>query len=116
MAVKFTHPPFILPNGTVCRVKRPSIAAISGPIFSRLTVVWVQGNGVPFTTPNFFAQLIRNGRIVSQAGFDPFGVVRFDNIPTLTQVSYQLRAFNPIGVLQRIRTIPAGVETFAIIG
>ncbi|WP_127534726.1 hypothetical protein [Paenibacillus kobensis] len=114
--MKFVHPPFLLPNGTVVRTKRLSTSSSSTPIFSRLTVVWVQGSGVPFTTTNFFAQLIRNGRVVSQAVFDPFGVVRFGNITTLTQVSYQLRTFNPAGILQRVRTIPAGVETFAIIG
>nr|WP_225442723.1 hypothetical protein [Paenibacillus lycopersici] len=88
----------------------------AGPIFSRLTVVWVAANGVPFDTTGFFAQLVRNNRIVATAAFDRFGVVRFDNIRTLTDVSYTIRTFSPNGVLFRSRFIPAGVETFAIIG
>jgi hypothetical protein len=87
-----------------------------GLIFRRLTVVWVQNNGVPFNTTGFFARLIRNGRIVSVAFFDNFGVVRFNNIRTLTNVSFTLQTFNRNGVLFRTRTIPAGVEAFAIIG
>lgn len=114
--VKLVNPPFILPGGTVVRVARPSMSASTSPNLSRLTVVWVQNSGVPFRTTNFFAELIRNGRVVSQAVFDSFGVVVFNNIGTLTQVSYQLRTFNPAGILQRVRTIPAGVEAFALIG
>lgn len=114
--VRLVSPPFITPGGIVVRTTRPSLTASTSPTFNRLTVVWVQSSGVPFQTTNFFAQLIRNGRVVSQAVFDPFGVVRFNNIGTLTQVSYELRAFNPIGILQRVRTIPRGVQTFAIIG
>ncbi|MFC5468620.1 hypothetical protein ACFPPD_07790 [Cohnella suwonensis] len=86
------------------------------PTFSRLTVVWVQNNGVPFNTTGFFARLTRGNRIVSSANFDRFGVVRFGNVRTLTNVSYTLRVFSSTGVLFRTRTIPAGVETFAIIG
>ncbi|MBM7567368.1 hypothetical protein [Paenibacillus sacheonensis] len=88
----------------------------TGPIFSRLTVVWVANNGVPFDTAGFFARLIRNNRVVATASFDRFGVVRFNNIRTLTNVSYTIQAFNANGVLFRSRFIPAGVETFAIIG
>ncbi|GGD75729.1 hypothetical protein [Paenibacillus nasutitermitis] len=88
----------------------------SGPIFNRLTVVWVQGNGVPFNTTGFFARLIRNNQVVSTASFDRFGVVRFNNIGTLTRVSFRLQLFNSRGILFRTRTIPAGVETFAVIG
>ncbi|QKS48906.1 hypothetical protein HUB94_29700 (plasmid) [Paenibacillus cellulosilyticus] len=110
------NPPFTLPGGTVVKVRRPSLTASTSPTLNRLTVVWVQNNGVPFRTTNFFAELIRNGRVVSQAVFDPFGVVVFNNIGTLTQVSYQLRTFNPSGILQRVRTIPAGVQAFALIG
>ena len=53
---------------------------------------------------------------MSTAFFDRFGVVRFNNIGTLTNVSYTLRVFNANGIQFRTRTIPAGVETFAIIG
>ncbi|QHW34975.1 hypothetical protein GZH47_08090 [Paenibacillus rhizovicinus] len=88
----------------------------SGPIFSRLTVVWVANNGVPFDTTGFFAQLVRNNRVVATAAFDRFGVVRFGSIQTLTNVSYTIRTFNANGVLFRTRFIPARVETFAIIG
>lgn len=86
------------------------------PIFSRFTITWVQINGVPFNTAGFFATLSRNGRVVAIASFDPFGVARFDNIPTLTPFTYTLRTFNPNGVLFRTRIVPAGVETFAVIG
>ncbi|MFC5530862.1 hypothetical protein [Cohnella yongneupensis] len=58
----------------------------------------------------------RGGTLVSTADFDRFGVARFNNIGTLTTISYTLRLFSPAGVLFRTRTIPAGVETFAIIG
>ena len=86
------------------------------PTFNRLTVVWVQVNGVPFDTTGFFARLSRGNRLVSTASFDRFGVVRFNNIGTLTRVPYTLRVFSSNGVLFRTRNIPAGVETFAIIG
>ncbi|MFC4304239.1 hypothetical protein [Cohnella boryungensis] len=89
---------------------------ISGPTFSRLTVVWVQNNGVPFDTTGFFARLSRGGVLVSTASFDRFGVVRFNNIRTLTNATFTIRVFNFNGVLFRTRTIPAGVQTFAIIG
>jgi hypothetical protein len=88
----------------------------SGPIFSRLTVVWVQNNGVPFNTTGFFARLFRGNQLVSTAGFDRFGVVRFNNIGTLTNVTFTIRTFNSNGILFRTRIIPAGVEAFAIIG
>ncbi|RUS42069.1 hypothetical protein [Cohnella sp. AR92] len=87
-----------------------------GTTFSRLTVLWVQQNGVTFNTTGFFATLSRNNRTVSRASFDSFGVVRFNNIRVLTTVSYTLRTFDSRGVLFRERTIPAGVEAFAIIG
>ncbi|BBI35279.1 hypothetical protein [Cohnella abietis] len=88
----------------------------NNPTFNRLTVVWVQRNGVPFDTTGFFARLSRGNTLVSTASFDRFGVVVFNNIRTLTNVSYTLRVFSNNGVLFRTRTIPAGVETFAIIG
>ncbi|WP_027094509.1 hypothetical protein [Cohnella thermotolerans] len=95
-------------------VRKPK--ARQTPTFTRLTVVWVQNNGVPFDTTGFFATLTRSGQVVSTASFDSFGVVRFANVSTLTQVSYTLRVFNSDGTLFRTRTIPNGVETFAIIG
>jgi hypothetical protein len=86
------------------------------PILDRLTVTWVQANGVPFDTTGFVARLFRNGALVQTAAFDRFGVVRFSRVPTLTQVPYTLRVFDANGFLFRTRTIPAGVETFAVIG
>jgi len=88
----------------------------TGPIFSRLTVVWVQSNGVPFDTTGFFARLFRGNTLVQTASFDRFGVVRFSRVRTLTEVAFTLRVFNANGTLFRTRSIPAGVETFAIIG
>lgn len=88
----------------------------SSTTFNRLTVVWVNQNGVPFDTTGFFARLFRNGQLVSTANFDRNGVVRFNNIGTLTNVSYNIRTFNANGVQFRSRTIPAGVQTYAIIG
>ncbi|QJD84335.1 hypothetical protein [Cohnella herbarum] len=102
----------------VKRAKAPFRARNLGtrPTFHRLTVVWVQNNGVPFDTTGFFARLSRGNVLVSTAHFDRFGVVRFNNIGTLTNVAFTLRVFNRNGVLFRTRTIPAGVQTFAIIG
>ena len=36
----------------------------TGPILSRLTVVWVQTNGVPFNTTGFFARLFRKTNLL----------------------------------------------------
>ncbi|MCQ6558818.1 hypothetical protein [Paenibacillus mendelii] len=88
----------------------------SGPILSRLTVVWVQNNGVTFNTTGFFARLFRGNTLVSTASFDNFGVVRFANVRTLTNATFTIRVFSASGVLFRQRTIPAGSEAFAIIG
>lgn len=88
----------------------------AGPIFNRFTVVWVDTNGIPFSTAIFFARLFRGNTVVSTASFDNFGVVRFDNIRTLTNAEFTLRIYRVDGVLYRTRTIPAGVETFAVIG
>ncbi|GBF78289.1 hypothetical protein PA598K_06913 [Paenibacillus sp. 598K] len=95
---------------------KPVGAASSGPIFSRFTAVWVQSNGVPFDTSGFFARLFRGNTLVQTASFDRFGVVRFSRVSTLTQVAYTIRVFDSSGVEFRRRNIPAGVETFAIIG
>ncbi|RAP75323.1 hypothetical protein [Paenibacillus montanisoli] len=120
MASARVKPKLYIPSsGKVIRTTVPKTmndGSTSGPIFSRLTVVWVAQNGVPFNTTGFFAQLIRNNQVVSTAAFDRFGVVRFNNIPTLTNVSFTIRTFNSFGILFRTRFIPAGVETFAIIG
>lgn len=106
------------PAGKVRRVSLPLVKrqTTSGPTFNRLTVVWVQNNGVPFDTTGFFARLFRNNSLVQTANFDRFGVVRFSRVRTLTQVSYTLRVYDATGTLFRTRTIPAGVETFAVIG
>ncbi len=88
----------------------------TGPILRRLTVVWVQSNGVPFDTTGFFARLYRGTTLVQTASFDRFGVVRFNKVRTLTEVAYTIRVFSANGTLFRTRSIPAGVETFAIIG
>ncbi|MFC4809103.1 hypothetical protein [Paenibacillus sp. GCM10023250] len=118
MASKRVKPqPYVTGSGKMVRRAVPDkLIRQTGPIFDRLTVVWVQFNGVPFDTTGFFAQLVRNGRVVSTASFDRFGVVRFNNIPTLTNVSYTIRTFDRSGFLFRSRFIPARVETFAIIG
>ncbi len=120
MAVQLPKPPH--GDSKRSRIVRPKAAGrarkvgSSGPIFNRLTVVWVQNSGVPFNTTGFFASLTRGNRLISTANFDPFGVVRFNNVPTLTNVSFTLRVFSSNGILFRTRFIPAGVETFAIIG
>jgi hypothetical protein len=119
MAVKFRKPPQRdSKKSRVLRTKSLSRSSgtSSGPIFTRLTVVWVQINGVPFNTTGFFARLFWGNQLVSTANFDPFGVVRFNNISTLTNVPFTLLTFNRNGILFRTRFIPAGVETFAIIG
>ncbi|MCM3630948.1 hypothetical protein M3194_26830 [Paenibacillus glycanilyticus] len=90
----------------------------TGPIFSRLTVVWVNENGVAFdTSAGYFARLFRGTTIVSTSSFDRFGVVRFNNITTLTNSIFTIRIYRiSDGALYRTRTIPSGVETFAVIG
>ncbi|WP_274649441.1 hypothetical protein [Paenibacillus humicola] len=89
----------------------------SRPLLRALTIVWVQNNGVPFNTSDgFFAQLSRNGQVVARARFDNFGVAVFRNIGTLTDVSYRLTIFSNNGQIFRQRTLPAGIEAFAVIG
>ncbi|RED56738.1 hypothetical protein [Cohnella lupini] len=120
MAVHRPKP--LLGDTNKSRIIREKISArackvgVNNPTFPRLTVIWVQNNGVPFDTTGFFARLTRGTTIVSTASFDRFGVVRFNNVRTLTNVSYNLRVFTANGILFRTRFIPAGVETFAIIG
>lgn len=125
MATKRVKPLLYAPNSTgrvirkavqkSCCGNSPSGSG-SGTTFNRLTVVWVNQNGVPFDTTGFFARLFRNGQLVATASFDSFGVVRFNNISTLTNVSYNIRTFNANGIQFRSRNIPARVQTFAIIG
>lgn len=119
MAVKLPKPP-ALDSGQSRIVRKVKVnrkrVGSTGTIFTRLTVVWVQRNGVPFDTTGFTARLTRGGVLVSTAAFDRFGVVRFNNVRVLTTVAFTLRVFSPTGVLFRTRTIPAGVETFAVIG
>lgn len=117
MAVKFPKPP--RGDSKKFRVIRTKpagpVTVRQAPIFPLLTVVWVQINGVPFNTTGFFARLSRGGVLVDTARFDRNGVVRF-NVATLTRVTFTLRVFSASGILFRTRIIPAGVETFAIIG
>lgn len=108
---------FVPSSGKVIKRSVPKkLIKATGPIFSRLTVVWVGNDGVPFDTRGFFARLFRNNQVVATAFFDNFGVVRFNGIRTLTNASFTIRTFNANGVQFRSRFIPAGVETFAIIG
>ncbi|WP_338552958.1 hypothetical protein [Paenibacillus sp. KS-LC4] len=112
-------PPFLGPKGSgkvISKVKRTKNFKSGGPTFNRLTVVWVTNNGVPFNTTGFFARLFRGDNVVAVASFDRFGVVRFNQIQTLTSVSYTIRLYNSNGVLFRTAFIPAGVQTFAVIG
>ncbi|UVI31656.1 hypothetical protein [Paenibacillus spongiae] len=107
----------VVGRGKVIRMAVPTKRNVqSGPILNRLTVVWVQNNGVTFNTTGFFARLFRGNTLVSTAFFDNFGVVRFGNIGTLTNATFTIQTFSPTGILFRQRTIPAGSEAFAIIG
>lgn len=87
----------------------------SGPTFDRLTVLWVDRNGIPFDTTGFNAALYRGNVLVQTARFDRFGVVFFSKISTLTTASYTLQVYTPSRVY-RTKTIPAGIEAFAVIG
>ncbi len=121
MAIRYPKPPKrdSKPSKAWTAKTGPAQAARVGncsQTFKRFTVVWVQINGVPFDTTGFVARLFRGGRLVASAEFDRFGAVRFNQIRTLTRVAYTLRVMNRNGVLFRTRTIPAGVQTFAVIG
>ncbi|WP_234414404.1 hypothetical protein [Paenibacillus sp. CAA11] len=83
----------------------------------RLTIVWVDNNGVPFNTTGFFATASTvGGRLIQAARFDRFGVVQFSRIGTPTTRNIVIRTFDANGVLFRVRTVPEGNEAFAIIG
>ncbi|THF72998.1 hypothetical protein [Cohnella fermenti] len=84
--------------------------------FTRLSIVWVQQNGVPYDTTGFIATLTRNNSVVATAAFDENGVARFSNVRVLTSRAYTLRTFDSDGILYRTRSIPAGVQAYAVIG
>ncbi|WP_138755739.1 hypothetical protein [Paenibacillus sinopodophylli] len=88
----------------------------SGPTFNRLTVLWVDNRGVPFNTTGFNAALFRGNTLIQTAFFDRFGVVFFSAISTLTTVSYTIQVYDSFGRVYRTKSIPAGVEAFAVIG
>ncbi|RXZ84055.1 hypothetical protein EBB07_02890 [Paenibacillaceae bacterium] len=98
------------------KVRPVQAALLTEPTFNRLNVVWVQSNGVPFNTTGFFASLFRGNVLVQSASFDSFGVVRFSNVPTLTNSVFRIRIFSSSGIEFRERTLPAGIEVFAVIG
>ncbi|MGQ3479758.1 hypothetical protein [Paenibacillus sp. TY11] len=83
----------------------------------RFTVIWANNNGVPFNTSGFFATLRRaDGSFVQAAGFDSFGTARFSRVRTPTNQPYTLRTFRDDGTLFRVRSVPAGVSSFVVIG
>lgn len=98
----------------VIRAARPK-GTTPGQLLSNFTVVWVDRNGVPFDTTGFFLRVFRNGRRIGTFPFDRNGVA-ITNIDALTRTRLTIRTFNSRGVLFRTRTVPAGVEVFAIIG
>ncbi|BBH21795.1 hypothetical protein Back11_31400 [Paenibacillus baekrokdamisoli] len=118
MASSRVRPLLNVPSkGKVIRKTRArGLSQSTGTTFNRLTVVWVAQNGVPFNTTGFFARLFRGNQLISTAFFDRFGVVRFNNVRTLTNATFTIQVIRNDGVLFRTRTIPAGVQTFAIIG
>lgn len=110
-------PPFYGAKGKKKVVKRVSGAAQPlGPTLSRLTVLWVDQNGVPFNTIGFNAALYRGTTLVQTAFFDRFGVVYFSRVETLTAAAYTVQLYDNSGVVYRTKEIPAGVEAFAVIG
>ncbi|MBD2872984.1 hypothetical protein [Paenibacillus arenilitoris] len=116
---KRVKPPILGPKGKsrVLLKKGPGARALqNGPTLNRLTVLWVNGNGVPFDTTGFNAALYRGNTLVQTARFDRYGVVFFSNVPTITTVSYTVQLYNNAGIIYRTRTIPAEVEAFAVIG
>ncbi|WP_025721326.1 hypothetical protein [Paenibacillus sp. 1-18] len=85
--------------------------------FRRFTVIWANNDGVPFNTSGFFATLRRlDGSFVQAAGFDSFGTARFSRVRTPTNQPYILRTFRDDGTLFRVRSVPAGVSSFVVIG
>ncbi|MDQ0493760.1 hypothetical protein [Paenibacillus brasilensis] len=85
--------------------------------FRRFTVIWANNDGVPFNTSGFFAVLRRlDGSFVQSANFDSFGTVRFSRVRTPTNQPYILRTFRDDGTLFRVKSVPAGVSSFVVIG
>ncbi|MGM1022584.1 MAG: hypothetical protein ACQEXV_19180 [Bacillota bacterium] len=83
----------------------------------RFTVIWARNDGVPFITTGFFAVLRRtNGSFVQAVNFDGFGTARFSRVRTPTNQPYILRTFRDDGTLFRVRSVPAGVSSFVVIG
>lgn len=110
-------PPFYGAKGKKKVIKRTTGATQPlGPYLNRLTVLWVDANGVPFNTTGFNAALYQGTTLVQTAFFDRFGVVFFSRVETLTRVPYTIQVYNDNGVVFRTKTIPAGVEAFAVIG
>ncbi|MFB9331020.1 hypothetical protein ACFFSY_34200 [Paenibacillus aurantiacus] len=103
-------------KGRVIRTAKIPTGSAKAVYLNRLTVLWVQNNGVTFNTRGFFARLFRNNTLVSTAFFDNFGVVQFGNVGVLTTSNLTIRIFNTHGVQFRSRSIPAGSEAFAVIG
>ncbi|MBB3108511.1 hypothetical protein FHS18_000539 [Paenibacillus phyllosphaerae] len=104
-------------KGKVLKTRTPLVKRLqTGPYLNRLTVLWVQTNGVTFNTTGFFARVFRGNTLIATAFFDRFGVVQFANIGTLTTANLTVRIFNSQGVQFRSRSIPAGSEAFAVIG
>lgn len=98
------------------RVKLVNKSRTLEPILHRFMVLWVQLNGVPFSTGGSFARVFVNGRLLETSSFDRFGVVRFNKIRTLTNAALRIQIFDRRGGLFRTLRVPAGVEAFAVIG
>ncbi|CAG7644477.1 hypothetical protein ACFQI7_09830 [Paenibacillus allorhizosphaerae] len=79
----------------------------------RFHVIAVNANLVPVTTTGWTAVLTR-GDTTETANFDSFGVARFNNLTTLTNVSYTLRVRNADGVQRAQRSVPADLEAIVI--
>ncbi|TYP70325.1 hypothetical protein [Paenibacillus methanolicus] len=103
-------------TGRVIRTAKIPAGTTQSVYLNRLTALWVQSNGVTFSTNGFFARLYRNNTLISTAFFDNFGVVQFRNVGVLTTSNLTIRIFNSAGVQFRSRSIPAGSEAFAVIG
>jgi hypothetical protein len=98
-------------------LKRTKVRKLqNGPTFSLLTILWVDLNGVPFNTTGFYGALFRGTTLVQTAAFDRFGAVYFSQVPTLTTANYTLQVYDSFGRVYHTKSIPAGVEAFAVIG
>ncbi|WP_202915242.1 hypothetical protein [Paenibacillus paridis] len=117
MAIR-VKPPLLGPMVTKKALlkKTKAVKRQTGPTFNRLTVLWVDNNGVPFITTGFFAAIYRGTTLVQTAAFDRFGVVFFSSVPTLTTVDYTIQVYDSLARVYRTKPIPAGVEAFSVIG